>query len=57
MQTIWKLLESIIAILLKVQKYKTYTVLILPVFQIKHKEMKPITDVKAWYLNYICITK
>lgn len=36
-QTIWKLLESI-AILHKAQKYKTSTLPILPVFQIKHKD-------------------
>lgn len=38
MQTIWKLLRSIIVLLLKAQKYKTTTLPILPVSQIECKD-------------------
>lgn len=49
MQTIWKLLESI-AIFLKAQKYKTSTLPILPVFQIKHEGGNP-TNLRCEWLT------
>lgn len=56
MQTIWKLLKSI-AILLKAQKYKTSTLPILHIFQIKHKGGKATNQRCGWLLKYTCIIK